>query len=233
MKRYSFWTEIAKTVARSARLLDVAFGIPQAGRYGAGVGRPRKFVEEDVVSAAAALFAAQGYGATTLEDLMAATGLGRQSLYNSFGGKRELFLRALSDNTGEALRAIDDAFVPSDASPLERIRAHVLKQAVVFSGSSYEASLFLKATLELGPRDPDVALTSRVTLDRLEGVYRRSIIDAQEAGEIDSAADPAALAGFFVAMTQGMQVLGVAGFDRAALTATALTALQALPAPRP
>ena len=47
--------------------------------------RPRKFVEDDVIAAAGEVFAVKGYAGTTLDDLVAATGLGKQSLYNSFG----------------------------------------------------------------------------------------------------------------------------------------------------
>ena len=57
--------------------------------------RPRKFDEDAVVEQAAGVFAAAGYGGTTMEELSRATGLGKQSIYNTFGGKRDLFLRAL------------------------------------------------------------------------------------------------------------------------------------------
>ncbi|MET8360952.1 helix-turn-helix domain-containing protein [Micromonospora sp. NPDC005171] len=60
--------------------------------------RPRKFLESDVVSSASGVFAVHGLAAATLDDLVRATGLGKQSLYNAFGGKRELFLRALSED---------------------------------------------------------------------------------------------------------------------------------------
>lgn len=58
-------------------------------------GRPRKFEEGEVLEKALALFWRQGYGGTSLDDLAAATGLNRPSLYSAFGNKKEIFVAAL------------------------------------------------------------------------------------------------------------------------------------------
>lgn len=57
--------------------------------------RPREFDETMVLDAAAAVFRRHGYAATSIEQLVAATGVHRGSLYATFGSKRGLFLRAL------------------------------------------------------------------------------------------------------------------------------------------
>ena len=59
--------------------------------------RPRKFDEGAVVGAAREQFWDGGYAATSVDDLTAATGLGKGSLYGAFGDKHALFLRALDD----------------------------------------------------------------------------------------------------------------------------------------
>jgi TetR/AcrR family transcriptional repressor of nem operon len=53
--------------------------------------RPRQFLEEEVVETAAQLFASVGYNATSIDDLVAVTGLRRGSLYKAFGSKLNLF----------------------------------------------------------------------------------------------------------------------------------------------
>ena len=60
-----------------------------------GRGRPRSFDEQQVVRHATALFTGRGYEATSIDDLVAATGLHRGSLYKAFGSKRGIFLAAL------------------------------------------------------------------------------------------------------------------------------------------
>ena len=58
--------------------------------------RPREFDEDEVLEKALAVFWAKGFEGATVDDLEQATGLGRGSLYGAFGGKHELFLRALA-----------------------------------------------------------------------------------------------------------------------------------------
>jgi AcrR family transcriptional regulator len=53
--------------------------------------RPRQFLEEDVVEIAAQHFAKAGYNATSVDELVAVTGLQRGSLYKAFGSKLNLF----------------------------------------------------------------------------------------------------------------------------------------------
>ncbi|MEL6428205.1 MAG: TetR/AcrR family transcriptional regulator [Planctomycetota bacterium] len=58
-------------------------------------GRPKEFVREEALARALEAFWAGGYVATGLGDLTAAMGIGRQSLYDTFGDKRQLFMEAL------------------------------------------------------------------------------------------------------------------------------------------
>lgn len=191
--------------------------------------RPRKFVEADVIASAGEQFMSTGYGGTTLDDLVRATGLGKQSLYNAFGGKRELFLRALTAEATEAVAAVDAALANERSTPIEKIRAQMLKLAIALSGGHTFGSLFITATMEVAQRDSDVADTARAAYTALQDTYRRCIEDAQAVGEVDSDADAGSLAAYFVAVTRGMEVLGNAGLDRAELTGIALTSLRALP----
>ncbi len=59
--------------------------------------RPRQFEEEVVLAAVQAVFWDNGYAGTSLDDLVAASGLGKGSLYGAFGDKRSLFLRVLRE----------------------------------------------------------------------------------------------------------------------------------------
>lgn len=193
------------------------------------MGRPRKFVESDVITVAGEVFRANGYAATTLDDLVKATGLGKQSIYNAFGGKGELFLRALSENAAEAAGAVTEALSQGESSPLKKIRAQMLKLAIVFSSPSARASLSTRAMIELGRDDGPIGETSRGGLARLATTYERCIIDGQATGEIDTGANARILALYFVTVTHGMEVLGSAGVGRAELTAVALASLDVLP----
>lgn len=65
--------------------------------------RPREFNEALAIDAAAAVFRRNGYSATSVEQIVEATGVHRGSLYATFGSKRGLFLRVLERaSTGDA-----------------------------------------------------------------------------------------------------------------------------------
>ena len=63
------------------------------------MGRTRGFDEACVVRQANDAFLATGYEATSVDDLVRATGLQRGSLYQAFGSKRGIFLAALRQVT--------------------------------------------------------------------------------------------------------------------------------------
>jgi TetR/AcrR family transcriptional repressor of nem operon len=190
--------------------------------------RPRKFDEDAVVESAAGVFAAAGYGGTTMEELSRATGLGKQSIYNTFGGKRDLFLRALERSTSTQVDRLTVELSSETSSPLERIRAHLDALAITFTSEGPLDSLFTKATVELADRDPDVAEAARRAYRRLQDEYAGCIEQAQTAGEVDATLDARALATYFVAVTRGMEVLGTAGADRSVLLGVGRAALTLL-----
>ncbi len=193
------------------------------------MGRPRKFVEADVLTLAGETFAKQGYGGTSVDDLARATGVGKQSLYNAFGGKRELFLKALSAKTAEAIALVDEELGGEGSTPLERIKAQVLRMAITFSDPAPAGFFVTKAAVEMADQDEEVARSALAAYEQLEAIYRQCIEDAQASGEVDRSANAGELAGFFVALTRGMEVLGAAGVGRARLTGIAVTSLSVLP----
>src|ERR1700694_6099202 len=74
-------------------------------------GRPRSFDPAVALDGAAHVFWDKGFADTSLDDLSAAMGMGRPSIYNAFGDKEALFIRALEryrDTTGSSpLRAME------------------------------------------------------------------------------------------------------------------------------
>src|SRR3954466_7745807 len=110
--------------------------------------RPRTFDEADVVARARKAFAETGFAGTSLDALLEATGLARQSLYNAFGGKKELFMRAFFSAAADAVDAVESIRHGSD-SPITRIRSQLVKIAVEYGSAQAPASLFTQAAVEL------------------------------------------------------------------------------------
>ena len=56
--------------------------------------RTKQFNEEEILKKAMELFWEKGFHATSIQDLVAHLGINRASLYDTFGGKEELFKKA-------------------------------------------------------------------------------------------------------------------------------------------
>ncbi|WP_199442787.1 TetR/AcrR family transcriptional regulator [Umezawaea beigongshangensis] len=190
--------------------------------------RPREFLESDVVSSAGEVLAVRGPAAATPDDLVRATGPGKQSSYNAFGGKRELFFRALPEDREEATRAVSEALGHDDASPLERIRGHMLLMAIEFGSTDRRVSLTTRALVEsTGEQDP-LSTAAKTGIEQLAGVHARCLEHARENEDLPEDANVQSPAVYFVATTRGMELLGRAGVGRSVLTAVALDALRVL-----
>ncbi len=68
-------------------------------------GRPRSFDPDVALRSAGERFRTQGFAATSLDDLVDATGLARPSLYAAFGDKKALYLAALAGTAARAEKA--------------------------------------------------------------------------------------------------------------------------------
>src|SRR6195256_1425478 len=73
-------------------------------------GRPRAYQPEIALGKALDLFRKDGFAATSLDDLSAATGMNRPSLYGAFGDKRELYLKSYARYRADARAALLDIF---------------------------------------------------------------------------------------------------------------------------
>ncbi|HWD82185.1 MAG TPA: TetR/AcrR family transcriptional regulator [Kribbella sp.] len=167
--------------------------------------RPRTFDEERAVDAAMRVFWTTGYEATSTQDLCAATGLGRSSIYNTFNSKRDLFDRALRRYaerfTAAQLEVIQDAGLPIR----ERIR-RILWTAVEPEPDDPAGCFVINTIVELGPKDPEIV----ELLDRdheLKLVALTTAIKAaQAAGEVGAEQDAATLAQYVFTVLGGLRV---------------------------
>ena len=133
------------------------------------MGRPRTFSESDVVASASAVFARRGFAATSVDDLVRATGVGRASLYGAFGSKDGLFQRCLSG----ALAALGPGSGPADEpGPAGPAGAALPARA----GSASALDLVLVSLMELAPDDAALA-------DEIGRALRRAGVSATDLGE--------------------------------------------------
>jgi AcrR family transcriptional regulator len=193
--------------------------------------RPREFDEDRALDAAMHAFWAHGYEATTTQELCAATGLGRSSIYNTFRSKHHLFSRSL-EHYLQTMTAAQLEILESGQPPTQRLRA--LFDRIVAGefrdrrdGRSI-GCLSVNTTVEPAGQDPAVAELLARDLDRRLGALRAVIESGQRDGSITRDRKSAALARFLNAAIAGMRVSAQGGADRTALQEIAAITLSAL-----
>jgi TetR/AcrR family transcriptional repressor of nem operon len=194
--------------------------------------RPRSFDENEVLRAARDRFWSTGYAATSMDDILSDTGLGKGSLYGAFGDKRNLFLRAFDAYCAELVEGARRRLDGPDDGALDRLSAQVTAIAeATASDVGFRGCLLANGAAELSGRDPEVRATARRTFGALEGLLASCVAAAQRAGDISADADPARLAAVVLAVVRGIEALGKGGSSPESLHAIAETALSLLPRP--
>ncbi|MGA4838819.1 TetR/AcrR family transcriptional regulator [Streptomyces sp. G45] len=190
--------------------------------------RPRQFDEDHVITAAMETFWRHGYEGTSTRDLCQSTGLGPSSLYNTFGGKRELYLRAL-DRYYETVTAEQVERLRGPGTAKERLRAMMLHSVDSDLDADDRRGCFaINAAIELAALDPDVRRVVRRNFRRVEDEVRAVVAEGQAAGEIPVDRDARALARHVQSTYYGLRVLGRVQDDREVLVATVDGALERL-----
>ncbi|MET7290496.1 TetR/AcrR family transcriptional regulator [Streptomyces sp. NPDC005573] len=192
------------------------------------MGRPRSFDEKRILESVREQFWSQGYGATSLQDLTDATGLGKGSLYGAFGDKRQLFLNVLDSYRAEQLSGVR-AVLTGPGTAVERLTRLVEGVAEGFTEDpKRRGCLLVNSTSELHSNDPDVAARARVTYQEVEDLLIACVKEAQQDGSVDPSADPQELGRLFLAVMQGIEFLSKTNMDGAALQQIAHAALKIL-----
>ena len=181
--------------------------------------RPKSFDEAAVLDQALQLFWERGYEGTSLADLETHLGLGRQSLYNSFGDKHALFLKALDRYRHEVGEAALAGLNAPDAG-LKAIR-EFFEWSVDFvtSPDQRRGCLVANTISERGAEDPDALLRCNYARDTVERAFRRALTQAKKRGELPRSLDVEAAAMLLVIQNYGLSVLAKAGATAAQLRA--------------
>lgn len=193
------------------------------------MGRPREFDVTDALDRIKELFWRHGFESTSLGDLTSASGVGRQSLYNTFGDKRQLYLAALRRYIESDLAA-GYAVLERPGASADAIAAYFAWIVDTYAAAVPRRGCFVaNATTELAPRDPDVAKLVRSVQQRLGAALLAAIRLGVERGDVGGLPDtPEAVARHLTCASMGITVAAKAGFSRGALADMARVALEAL-----
>jgi TetR/AcrR family transcriptional repressor of nem operon len=170
-------------------------------------GRPREFDREEALDQAMNLFWSKGYAATGVADLCDSMGLGRQSLYNTYGDKESLFKEALAHYEGTMLGPVV-ALMEAPGSGVESVRQvlDMWEQRGLEGGT--QGCLMANSIAEFGMRAPQFSEQLTAMLGRVEKAFRTALERAAANGELPEGRDPQALARLFTTIGQGLSTVG-------------------------
>ena len=184
----------------------------------------RQFDEQEVIATALDVFWRKGLHDATMQDLAAATGVQRGSLYNAYGDKEEIFLRAFDQYAAQFLDTAAKALADGGLAARLKTFLDVIVTNMT-SGSPARGCLTTRTAL-------DAAISSDAVRERVQGLLGRlEQIVAKAIGAAPgkaAAIDANKLARVVVTYTRGLAVMERAGYSRKQLKETAATFVDAL-----
>lgn len=191
------------------------------------VPRAKEFDEAEVLDQTVELFRARGFRSVSFADLTAELGVCRQSLYDTYGDKHDLFCESLQrycKRGRDQMKRILEA-----PGPVRPLFEEVFEGAI--SGLCANGSpgcLMANSMVEMAPEDDGVRALAVAHAREIEGLFTDRLCAAQRAGDLSKDKDPSALARYFHHTLLGLAVAARALGDRESLLISAQFALRTL-----
>lgn len=176
-------------------------------------GRPKAFDPEETLEKAVDLFWLQGYEATGLKQLLTHMGIGYQSLYDTYGNKHDVFVKALKQYDAFTRQRLQQ-HLEAPGSALQNIHQVIQSWEERATEPGFRGCFISLSIAELGLHDPEVAAITRRHLESTEALFFDTLERARAAGELTTETPSRALARYLVHTVRGLEVLGKAGMDK-------------------
>jgi len=170
-------------------------------------------------------FWAHGYEATSMQDLLEAMGIRKGSFYDTYGSKREVYLRALeqyADSRFAHFGSLVEGQGPKES--LKTLIEAIYEECIEHEG--HRGCMVINCALELAHSDTAAQRAVQRAFEHHEQSYADLIRAAQAAGEVDGELDADATAKAMLAVVVGMRVFSRSGTSRATLRTLADQALE-------
>ncbi|PCI36444.1 MAG: hypothetical protein COB53_09530 [Elusimicrobia bacterium] len=190
--------------------------------------RTKEFIRAEVLQAALDTFMEKGFAATSIQDLVNATKINRQSLYNEFGDKRQLYIKALesfADIMKEEARGVLEAQEPA-RMVLEKYKNRIKARFEVTDAA--KGCMIISSIMGSTHADPDVKAVIDNLLEKKLILLAGVIARGQQAGELPTKHKPIAIAQNIHSCIVGMSVMARGGAQPEQLIAILEVAFEGL-----
>ena len=192
-------------------------------------GRPRAYEPEVALGKALDLFRKDGFAATSLDDLAAATGMNRPSLYGAFGDKRELYIKTYQRYRDDARAAMVDIFRKEMPIRQRLQRIYAVALDIYLSGAEGPRGCFTVMTAASeAVSDPDIRAMVLDGFAELDKAFAACFRLAKAKGELPETTDPVVLSQLASATIHTVAIRSRAGVPRKELEAIVNGAIDVL-----
>jgi TetR/AcrR family transcriptional repressor of nem operon len=190
--------------------------------------RTKDFDENEVLNKAIAIFWHKGYNGTSMQDLVDGLGISRSSLYDTYGDKHTLFIKALE--TYKALGSGNLCTIAGAPGPAKETLKRLLEFTVneLLGDEMQKGCFMVNAEVENAPHDAEVARLVCENDQMVEDAFFHVIQKGQQSGEIVNTQDARALARFTFNTVKGIRVTAKSTTDKAVFNDIIKLALAAL-----
>ena len=170
-------------------------------------GPDKKFDPNEALEKAVQLFWAKGYAATGIAELQEQMGIGRKSLYDTFGNKRQLFIKALRLYSESWLRQ-SFSELNKEGSPLGNVRRLMRTFQEYNSRPGSMGCLLGVSMAQFRTNDGEMAEILRHHIKFIEEAFYKAFKRAQDVGELDQNTNIRDLARLYLGIAQGLALIG-------------------------
>lgn len=173
--------------------------------------RIKQFNQEEVLRKAMELFWKNGYHATSIQHLVDHLGINRASLYDTFGGKKELFLKSFQLYLKSNSKGFSD-FLNSQSDVKKGLR--MLFQSAwqeSIADVDRKGCYVVNTTTELVPGDDEVHQILDRNKHNFEEMFYNYLQKGVEKGQLSPDKDYRGLASLFFTYYNGLKVIGKIG----------------------
>ncbi|AVX04994.1 HTH-type transcriptional repressor ComR [Maritalea myrionectae] len=186
----------------------------------------KNFDLDEATLKATEVFWAKGYEATSITDLVNAMAVNKGSLYNAFGSKKDLFVRALMqyDRLYRQRLLTEMAAIDDPVASIEALFDRMIEESA--ADRQRKGCMLVNTALELPHHDPDIQKMVTSALLEFELFFETCVKRGHKQGTISNKIDAQAAAKSLLAQVVGLRVLARGVYDRESLNAIRDQALQ-------
>ena len=172
--------------------------------------RYKEYRREGVLDASTQMFWEKGYRATSMNDLVEATGLNKHSMYKEFGNKDGLFFASLEHYANEATKDIASILTKKPLG-FHNIESFFRNKIDSASSSKFMSCLLINTAIEKEVLSDEINDRTRKYLSLQEEAFYNCLVAAQRNGEIPENKDIEVLAKYLMCFLEGINVMGKTG----------------------